>query len=123
HVTTAWMPSTTVSATRSRRRLARARAALVARPGAAAPGGRTPRRLPRMCRGVPRLPRGPDARRCRLMRRRRPVTNPPRPFLLGAGGRASPGHNTFDGGNAMTRGTLVVAAGIILGAVGLIRSE
>jgi quercetin dioxygenase-like cupin family protein len=35
---------------------------------------------------------------------------------------ASPGHNTFDGGKAMIRGTLVMA-GIVLGASGLIAAR
>src|SRR5262249_49823597 len=52
-----------------------------------------------------------------------PVTKPPRSFVLGAGRRAVPGLDTFEGGQAMTRGTLMVAAGLVLGAGGLIAAQ
>src|SRR5437773_1529307 len=47
----------------------------------------------------------------------------PRPFFLDARPGASPGHDIFDGGKAMTRFTMVVAAGIVLGAGALIAAQ
>src|SRR3954447_18128243 len=51
--------------------------------------------------------------------RTRPVTRPPRPFVLDVGGREVPAHDTSEGGQIMNRWTLMVAAGIVLGAVGM----